>query len=339
MIRLLSYMFPMLAMIASGCVSADDKPPGAFRPSLSSDNQTILFDYCIRRVGCTIGEYHLPSGKLALAKERPGYFWTGPYYGPQEERIYFAEGLNRSATTQIVSIQRSELERSDVVPEPLTSSAGLKSRPAISPDGRFAIFIKSTGTRWDNQQPNDWELFEVEIGTLRERQVTNKHFYSVSRASFLAGGNQILFSGDGHTFTRQARQTYKQKYKENSIFVIGRLDRYHTLSPYLVRGDHSSSPHASRDGSRIVFVSRTNDLDNPKTGYVYDVFLHEGGETSRLTNLQANLDGLAISPDGTHAVFVQQEFSRGQQDDRVLWLLQIDTKQLRRIDLPLRKLD
>lgn len=325
----------ILVVIASPLYFAGTSAKGASmfsHPSLSNDNSSILMHYCPKSGNCTLAEYDIASAKLVFADKPPDVYWWQPTYSRSDEKIFFVQGKPRQPTNQIAFIPRSSIGAAGPLVTVVTRTKGYKLHPTVSPDETRVLYGKSTRFRIGTKRPAGFDLFEATISSGEEVRVTSHDFYSLSPPSYMPDGERVLFSGDGMGFSIQDRRAFTRKYGDNTIFIVRAGET--SLRPILRRGDYSGDPSVSADGKRIVFVSRTNDLDNPKTGYVYDLFLREGSRQKRLTNLKALIQDVSISRDGTHVVFSTQKFdSKRQKSSTIIWLLNFVSGDLTQVKL------
>ena len=94
--------------------------------------------------------------------------------------------------------------------------------------------------------------------------------------------------------------------------------------------ESSFGPSVSLDGSRILFVSRTNELDDIKGQYNYDLFLREEGANKRLTKLGAYMRDSVISMDGSRIVFV---ISMKREQDYTIWVMNSDGSDMQEVKI------
>ncbi len=321
--------------IASSLYLAGTSAMGASKfshPSLSKDNSSILMYYCPKSGNCTLAEYDIASAKLVFADKPPDVYWWQPTYSRSDDRIFFVQGKPRQPTNQIAFISRSSFGATGPLVTVVTRTEGYKLHPTVSPDETRVLYGKSTRFRTGTKRPAAFDLFETTISSGEEVRVTRNQFYALSPPSYMPDGKRVLFSADGIGFTFPGRRAFTRQYGDNTIFIARAGET--SLRPILRRGDYSSDPSVSADGKRIVFVSRTNDLDNPKIGYVYDLFLREGSRQKRLTNLKTLIPDASVSRDGTHVVFSTQKFdSKRRRSSPTIWLLNLISGDLTQVKL------
>ncbi len=307
--------------------------PAFSHPSFSKDNSTIFLDHCPKNSDCTLAAYELHSASIRVVDKPIGVYWRQPRYDASGDRVFFVMGNWGEPKNQIAFINRADFSKPNPKVTVVTASDGFKLSPVVSPDGDCVLFGKSTRFRYGTKRPAGFDLFEANILSGGERRFTNHDFYSISPPSYFANGDRVLFSGDGMGRTVQVHKKYSAAYGGNTIFLLEANQT--SLKPLLERGEYSSKPSPSSDGRRIAFISRTNDLDNPRFGYVYDVFLRENDQVRRVTWLSSITGDLAISPDGSRIALTVLESDRSDSKSKSgLWLLNLETDELTRLKLP-----
>jgi hypothetical protein len=207
------------------------------------------------------------------------------------------------------------------------------AKPSFSPDGKRIIFVRSQTKRRQYMNhinpaktdtwPSRWDVYEMEIATGKERQLTNYAFYSISAPQYLSDGKRFVFSTDvsGSAASDSAESgidsnnigKYWGKYLFNAIFIMD--GENNTLKPILKNGGLSEDPRVLSDDA-ILFRSWVNLWDNevwtgPKAwaGAVRKAggtspFIYRKGEIKRIYNkIETNASSYySTSPDGTRVL-------------------------------------
>ena len=328
-------MWFLVAIVAALHLTScrESSAPAFSNPSFSKDNSTIFLDHCPKNADCTLAAYDLHSASIRFVDKPIGVYWRQPRYDASGDRVFFVMGNWGEPKNQIAFINRADFSKPNPKVTVVTASDGFKLYPVASPDGDRVLFGKSTRFRYGTKRPAGFDLFEANILSGGERRFTNHIFYSISPPSYYANGDRVLFSGTVMGRTFQVHKKYSAAYGGNTIFLLEANQT--SLKPLLERGEYSSDPSPSSDGGRIAFISRTNDLDNPRFGYVYDVFLRENDQVRRVTRLSALFQNVAISADGMHLAFTVQNSDRGDSAAKQgVWHMDLRTKHLTRLKLP-----
>jgi Tol biopolymer transport system component len=294
--------------------------PGAF----SHDNTQLFVDYCDAE-RCDIGALSVATGALTLYTPRDrSYELHSPSLSYDGTHLAVSIKKKRETSTAQLAIVDLNQGRYRIV----TSSPTLKEFPSFSPNGRKIIFSQANRERPSGATRfSRWDVYEVDIPTSEERRLTDFCFFLIGTPQYYPDGKSFLFSGDPPMCNYPARgaavQSYKeyaQRYQQNTIFRM--TEGQTTLKPLFERGPHSNGPILSQDGRRVLFVSRTNDLDGRAGNYNYDLFMYEGGATRRLTDLQTMITGTAASRD-VQLIAYQSDQTRNRKEQ--LWLFDLKT--------------
>lgn len=334
-LRLVTVLWAIaLAHISSLPMSwAADAPPvrkirlWAFSP----DNSQLFVDYCDAD-RCRVAAVALRTGAITLfTPTKSSYELNSPslsYDGTQLASV-ITDPKSMPATSQI-GILNLQKRRYRIV----TSSPTFKEFPSMSADNTKIIFAQANRERRAGRTRfSKWDIYEVDVRTGTERRLTEFCFFLVGRPQYLSDGKTFVFSGDPtcnypNRGSADSHREYRKRYQDNTIFRM--VGGETTLEPLLVRGAYSSGPRVSKDGKKIVFVSRTNDLDGLRGNYNYDLFIRTSDVTKRLTNLKTVIRGIAFSGDGQLVAYESDEARNGNGK---LWLLDLKTDTHRPLNL------
>lgn len=312
---------------------------GISRLGFSPDTTRLIFDLC-RQQKCEITVYHLRDRSLHSYRPAAGQFWSSGSYSPDGTKVAFisndlvAEERSLWRQVSIMNIDGSNIRV-------ITDSRHYKINPSFSHDMKKIIYARAGVTRRTEQRDwiGDWDIFEVDIATGHEHQLTDHQFFSMDRPYYLPEGRRFLFSADGmrkfgdirtlNPVKQEAPKAYQDRYRGNHIYIKEPGDP--DLSPAFIHGAATTRPRISTDGTRILFTARTNELDSSpdRVNYRYDLFLKEGEDIRRLTKSGSLILDSALSPDGKLVAFASGEPSRPK-----LFVMSADGGAPEEIDLP-----
>jgi Tol biopolymer transport system component len=317
-----------------GCASADQTnfQINGFSP----DNRYLSLDICLKS-DCQAVLLDWRSGAYSrLEPSDPDQAWTSARFSPSGK--YLAVAVKRRSD-KFRSAQLGVFELKTKTLRVLTNTPTHKDAPSFSPDEKRLIFMyagqerKSGKTRFSN-----WDIYELDIETGKERPLTNFKFFLIGRPHYLPDGKRFVFSGEGPDRFHgkvgiDAYYAYQEKYQDNTIFI--RNHESAELSPAFVNGKHTNGPRITHDGI-IAYVSITNEMDGIVGGYFnYDIFLYENGKHRRLTKLKTILYGMEISADGTLIAYVSDP---KRDRNKQLFVMNVADGQPARIELPVDRL-
>ncbi|PJI38989.1 hypothetical protein [Ferrovibrio sp.] len=293
---------------------------GISRLGFSPDSTRLIFNLC-RQQQCEIAVYHRHNRTLHSYRPAVGQSWSTGSYSADGAKIAFisndAVAEERSLWRQ-VSIMNADGSGVRII----TDSRHYKINPSFSHDMKKIIYARAGVTRRTEQRDwiGDWDIYEVDIVTGHERQLTDHQFFSMDRPYYLPDDRRFLFSADGmrkfgeirtlNPVKQEAPKAYRDRYRGNHIYIKEPGDP--DLSPALIHGAATTRPRISADGTRILFTARTNELDNnpDRVNYRYDLFLKEGEDIRRLTKSGHYILDSALSADGRLLAFISGEPSR-----------------------------
>lgn len=328
-----------------GCASNPGYPQedpnkiyGPFSSTLSPDGKKIIFYWKKGPQGgiSKLATYEIATGKLQKFNPTNNDYHLAPAYSPDGRKIVFIAGEKLTAgNIFIMNADGSDVRQLTHIDSKYPQGEGeyhTNGVPTFSPDGSKIIFVRSAvvrkprmGTKWTT----DWDVYEVDILTGKERRLTNYGFLYIRRPFYLPDGKHFIFSGIASGVVE-----YRKKYRGNEIYIMDDLNK--ALQPAFTHEDWTSDPSVARNGD-IVFITRTNPIDGIKP-WDYEIFINKKGELKRLTNKQFSgcLAQPFISYDGSRIVF---EACKKGSPEKSLWIMNSDGTGLREINIDLSELD
>ncbi len=310
----------------------------------SPDGSKLYLDYCDANRHCDIGLYDLKEQQTSL-------------FVPQGTQDNIAspsssdDGKNlaiviKEATNNHETFQIGILDLATNTYRTVTRSSTIKEWPSFSHDGKKIIYAQANRMRESGKtRYSDWDIYEIELATGVERQLTNFCFFLIGRPRYMADNKRFVFSAEepncnfpkpntsygqeSYTNSQNGRALYKQLYQRNWNFMMAGNET--TLKPILISGEQSSGATLSRDGKKIFFESITTKMDNSKEfAYNYDLFVFEDGAIRRLTNLKTMLTGFEVS---SHGEQVAYQSDKERNHEEALWMLDVNSEMHSKIDL------
>lgn len=303
-------------------------------PDFSPDNKTLLLTYCSSRP-CTLALYDLASGRLTVFQPPAGEVWTLGKFSPDGKKIVFTVAFMGDAKAlQQIGIINADGSGYRL----LTDTQDFKKSPSFSPDGKRILFARAgRENEGGRMRFADYDVYELDIASRKETRLTEFKFFLIMAPWYLPDGEHFIFSGEYPNLSK----TYEERFQQNTILIMSKTERQ--LQPAITRGEHSDAPSISVDGKKILFISRSNDLDAVKCcDYNYDLFLKMDDGITRLTSLGSMITEGRISPDGRRVAFLSEKerlgiaFTDKQRRNRKqdLMVMNSDGTGLEKIELP-----
>lgn len=216
MIRLL---FLSLLIFSSGCAFMK-YPYAPFTDDIhfyGSDSNKIIFNYYqpvhhsdwTKHI-CGLGVYDYEKQSLIqLLPSQQGTCLKDPYVSYDQQWITFAYqdlSIAKEDFRQQIGIMRTD--GSDF--QLLTDTATFKGSPSFSWDGKKIIY-RASHHNHDRNRLSWWDVWEVDVATKKETQLTNLSAYALSRPMYLPDGKHFAVSPDINQFDTYVQ--YKKKYQ------------------------------------------------------------------------------------------------------------------------------
>lgn len=312
----------------------------------SPDNRLLSFDFCPDS-DCFAGLLNLQSGEVAkILPPNSDERWSSGRFSPSGKYLAFAV---KRASEKYRWSQLGLYDISANTMKILTHTESFREWPSFSPDGKRLIFAQANRERESGKTRfSDWDIYELEIESGKERRLTDFQFFLIGHPSYLPDGKHFIFSGEGpnrhegktgvktgedYDKVQEANKAYKDKYQDNRIFILRPEDT--ELHPAFTNGPMTIGPDISRDGKRIVYMARSDDMDRAAGetvyGFTFDIFMLADGRHHRLTKLQRSLPNFTISPEGSLVAYSSSPLVGNGEIS--LWLLDISQDQPKQTEI------
>lgn len=301
----------------------------------SPDNRLLSFDFC-RDKKCFPGLLNLHSGEITkIIPPDPDEWWSSGVFSPSGKYLAFA--VKRHSENSHWS-QLGLYDMSTHAMKILTHTESFKEFPSFSPDEKRLIYAQANKERTSGKTRfSHWDIYELNIKSGQERGLTDYQFFLIGQPWYLPDGKQFIFSGEApRSFEGKvgmdAYYAYEKKYKESRIFILGQENT--ELQPAFINGPLTDGPNISRDGKRIIYHARSDEMDRATGekigGSTYDIFMLEDGQHRRLTKLKYSFRSVTTSPDGSLIAYTSALERNGEPH---LWLLDIARNESKEIEI------
>ncbi len=315
--------------------------------SLSPSGDRVAFSYEDKRSEKSrkgIALYHINSDRVEFLK-LPEYLRVGaPSFSPDGKRLLVTAFcyLTCSKSEFGYHIGLFDLETGKYTQ--LTENGGSEIRlsPEFSPDGQ-TIYFSWAKAEWNKEggsRPAGFfgiasvKLDDPQETILLPNTITPSTFQLVGKMTPTANGDLIFTCKAPSRGPAQAAMEAAGKSLVYpfpcSLKPDGELDYFLPLTKL-----GYSQLSASADGKKVFFTSRA-DSTKGQRGYVYDLYLFEGAQTSRLTTLETYTSETDASADGS-IVLLRADEDRGHNWS--IWLHDMETGNTREIVPPERLLE
>jgi Tol biopolymer transport system component len=257
--------------------------------SFSPDSKKLYLEYQDLSGNVKIGWKDLLTGKVTLiAPQDSNSKFSAPTSSADGKMLAIQI---KDKETNLTSSQLAILDLDSKKYRVITKGYSYKQFPSFSPDNKKIIYARASHitARQGQAMPAGWDIYEVDVSTGIEKQLTNFSFFAITPPFYLSDGERFIFYGEYPNNYSGGYKAYADKYHENGIFIRS-ANQATPLEPLFLSGEHSSSPFQIRDG-RIFFESRD-------TNWNYDLYVFENGVIKRLTDLKSMLSNPIVSPNG-----------------------------------------
>lgn len=306
-------------VVASGSLSQlyhPDPIPNIQYPHFSPDESKIAFTVCSP---CKIAICSIATEASVLLTPQDSSTISYTTFDPRGDKIAFVQHKELSNGRRDYQIAVTRVDGSGLTT--LTSSDTHKRFPAFSFDGNKIVF---EGKERCKKKPDHYcaaDLYEYDIIARVERRLTDLQALQVGPAFFMPGSTRIALTAFGSIYSRN--KTYADRielqdaYKNSSIFIsdISEPDKLQ----HLTTGTPTASSPKPLPSGEIAFISRVNEYDNVKVGFVYDVFLWSQTGSRRLTNMSRYIREYGISDSAQQIAIVTETKERPPKAELLLW--------------------
>jgi len=343
-VPIFSFLLITCLCVICGCdykpASSGAKQFGVASPTMSPDNGTIVFSLGEEPSGrCNIAVYKIATKQL-IQMNPTGKDCLAPVYSPDGRMLVFASGQDDDKNIFVMNADGTGLRQlTHTVNDKSLRENGepvvkINAVPSFSPDGEKVIYKRSGIRRkrsMGGEMVSHWDVYEADIATGTEKRLTDYRYYMMTRPSYLPEGQGFIFSGSG---SKGAGIPEEMDAKNGNEIMLMKLGQKHPQRAF-EHPTFATNPTISPNGA-IAFVSRTNEYDGTKGSYTYDIFIHQDGQTRRLTTEKfAIIASPFMSFDGSKVVFLA---SKTQNEGAVLWLANSDGTGVANIGRPWKEL-
>jgi dipeptidyl aminopeptidase/acylaminoacyl peptidase len=351
----------VLGLIAVPVMAAQKEhcePSGIYAAQFFSDNDRVAFKHCCsywynKTQPCLWSVYELSTKKLyeftPLNKATLHRLKHDVAFSRDGKQIAFVSGEDHHRNIFIMNADGGNVQQltHDYNENPQDAGNGLirmiyNEKPSFSPDGKRIIFVRSQTKRRQplssghSIRPSRWDIYEMEIATVKERKLTDYASYAISAPQYLSDGKRFVFSAN-HLLSAQKAESgindkkigeYMNKYRVNTIFIMD--GENNALKPILINGWHSDEPRVL-SGDAILFQSQVNEKGNEVwmgqnfviagTSPPFSPFIYKEGNIKRIS--YEHVDHYSTSPDGTRAVLEMSGGGLQVRDAEVALLTEI----------------
>lgn len=306
-LRLLVYTalaaFPSIAL-AEMDQSCQQSLGAINRVSLSgiSANRQLTFEVCSKeRCGILV----VPDGReseILLLAQRPSLSIESNSQGHGEKIVasVVEKGGHGEQSSQIALINVSQRTM-----EIVTSSPELKYFPVMHSTLPMILYAAPKRHRERGvTRFSDWDIFELDLTSGRQTQLTHFEFFLVSAASY-ANNMDVIFSGDApdtRLIGAAKLNTLSANLNQSHIY---RYDRRAQQTTIAFSDVHAAiEPRTSGDGEVVVYVVRAKDLSKDRK-FQYVIVKYQSNKHQQLTQPMPIPKGMQVSLDGKYVAFQQ----------------------------------
>lgn len=291
-------------------------------PVFSSDGSKFVLTM---RGTCKIGVYTINTESMVYLAPPKDSAAFGATFDPKSTTIAFI--LARQVGPEAIDYQLavSQIDGSGL--RVLTSSDTQKRFPAYSFDGKKIAFEGKERCRNSPGKYCGADIYEYDFLSNTEKRMSYLQAGQMGPAHFLPGNNKFVTPIYGKIYPDgvTAVPVEKEHGKEHEVFIF---DAHKPTNYEQLALDTPTASHARPlPSGEIAFISRVNEYENVKGGYLYDVFLWSNGASRRLTKSNRFIWDYAIS-DSAHSVLLVAEAKANEFNcELILWNV---TEQARR---------
>jgi Tol biopolymer transport system component len=287
-------------------------------PRFSSDESKLAFSVTnpSRITICSLADQ-----KATILSAPKGFAVANATFDPKLPRIAFVLWQKLSNGDWDYQIATSRLDGTGL--KVLTSSDTQKQFPDFAFDGTKILFEGKE--RCPGEHRSKYcraDIYEFDIQTNQEKRLTDLQALQVSPASFLPGNSRIALTVFGSAYSRvrgyASRVDVEALSRGGSRVFIVTLTEPDQLIAANTGTPTATSPMALPSGE-IAFLSRVNEYDNVKAGFIYDVFIYGPTGTRRHTNISRYVRGYGISNSTKTVAFVIETPDKPAKAELLIW--------------------
>jgi len=291
--------------------------PTIERPEFSADESKLAFTICSP---CMIAICTIATERSVLLSPEAGASIFDPTFDPRSDSVAFVRSRKLPDGDWDYQIATSRLDGSRLTF--LTSSDTQKRSPAYSFDGGKILFEAKGRCLRDRTKYCGADVYEIDLETRKEKRLTDFQALQLAPVSFLPGNSKIVLTAYGSVYSRTKgfaeRVNVEKAYGDkNRVFTVA-LDEPDRLVGLVAGTPTATSPVALPTGE-IAFMSRVNEYDGVKAGYVHDVFLYGATGARRHTRLSRYFREFGISNSTRSVVFVAETGDKPAKPELLLW--------------------
>lgn len=283
-------------------------------PRFSPNEEYLAFDYCQSK--CNFVVYSLRTGTATTFDAPKHESWINPSFGPKGDRVVFVV-MRKAADTQIATVKLNGTGFCE-----LTASMIIKRSPSVSPDGRLVVFAGRSTTVTARGSYSAVDLYVTDVGTGKERRITDLSIRDIGSPFFLPDGEKVTFATTGSAYPWSKLPKDKilldRLFPNRTVFVQSLTNSFR-LEPVLQVPLIATQPKPVASG-QIALLVRVNHIDHLKGPYLYDIFLAKDGKATRLTKFQSYVWSYGISDSAELVAYLTDGPSKTPRDKRLmLW--------------------
>jgi Tol biopolymer transport system component len=291
------------ASLTAGCSISTKNENYINYISFSPNGNKIIFDHKDGNGPYMINVIDFTTKEISAYQSPQNEQWSMGSYSPNGKKIVFSTIPRNGEQLDLNKMQLAIMDTDGNNIRKITRSDGPKMYPSFSRSGDKVIFVKAGTIRTSGNTPAaDYDIFEVNINTGNETQLTWLHLFSLSRPSVFPDNESIIFS----TYISGNDDIYIVKKGATSLPQPLIRNDPGFRDPLISYKDPFRDPVISNDGKQIYFSAlalRPHGLG----GYGPQMFQYsKDGRHRRVTDIFAlwNIMSVALSTDGQHMAVV-----------------------------------
>lgn len=272
----------------------------------SYDGKKLLFDRKKDDQPYRIHVYDLETEELSAYQPPPNERWSMAAQSFDGGKIAFIITPIAGGYLSLEDSQIAVMEVGGTNIRKITRSRRYKIFPSFSHSGE-KIILGSAGKIREKGHTvaADYDVYEVDIKTETEKQLTNFRFYMMSAPYYFPDDKAFIFSAESPSHydgtdkideISKIRKKLKFMYNENKIYLMKGGEK--VLKPHFQFYKSSDNPLLDKDGTTLLFMSWGDPAPKYGTGHQYYVYSADGIHR-KVTDVDAtSVWYSAISPDG-----------------------------------------